>query len=64
MLEKIVYNQLISYINENDVSAISQFGFRKSHATTTSHVFLLTSLLVERGSISKKMCVPELRAKD
>ena len=31
-----VYNQLISYINENNILTNSQFGFRKSHSTTTS----------------------------
>ena len=36
ILEKIVYNQLISYINENNILTNSQFGFRKSHSTTTS----------------------------
>ena len=36
ILEKIVYNQLISYINENNNLTNSQFGFRKSHSTTTS----------------------------
>ena len=35
-MEKIVYNQLISYIKENNVLTNSQFGFRKSHSTTTS----------------------------
>ena len=36
ILEKIVYNQLISYIKENNILTNSQFGFRKSHSTTTS----------------------------
>ena len=36
ILEKMVYNQLISYINENNILTKSQFGFRKSHSTTTS----------------------------
>ena len=36
ILEKIVYNQLISYINENNILTNSQFGFRKFHSTTTS----------------------------
>ena len=36
ILEKIVYNQLISYINENKILTNNQFGFRKSHSTTTS----------------------------
>ena len=36
ILEKIVYNQLISYINENNILTNNQFGFRKSHSTTTS----------------------------
>ena len=35
-MEKIVYNQLISYINENNILTNSQFSFRKSHSTTTS----------------------------
>ena len=34
ILEKIVYNQLIS--NENNILTKSQFGFRKSHSMTTS----------------------------
>ena len=36
ILEKIVYNQLISYRNENYILTNNQFGFRKSHSTTTS----------------------------
>ena len=36
ILEKIVYNQLISYINENNILTNSQFCFRKSHSTTAS----------------------------
>ena len=36
ILEKIVYNQLISYINENNILTNRQFSFRKSHSTTTS----------------------------
>ena len=36
ILEKIVYNQLIFYINENNILTNNQFGFRKSHSTTTS----------------------------
>ena len=35
-LEKTVYNQLISYLNENNILSNSQFGFRKQHSTTTS----------------------------
>jgi hypothetical protein len=36
ILEKTVYNQLISYINENNILSGNQFGFRKSHSTVTS----------------------------
>ena len=36
ILEKIVYNQLISYIKEKNILTNSQFGFRKSHSPTTS----------------------------
>ena len=36
VLEKTVYNQLISYLNENNILSNSQFGFRKQHSTTTS----------------------------
>ena len=36
ILERIVYNQLISYTNENIILTNSQFGFQKSHSTTTS----------------------------
>ena len=36
ILEKTVYNQLISYINENNILSGNQFGFRKSHSKVTS----------------------------
>ena len=36
ILEKTVCNQLISYINEDNIVSENQFGFRKSHSTVTS----------------------------
>ena len=36
IFEKIVYNQLITYIDENNILSNNQFGFRKSHSTSTS----------------------------
>ena len=33
VLEKIMYNRVISFLNENDVLFKYQFGFRKSHST-------------------------------
>ena len=54
ILEKIAYNQLTPYINENNILTNNQFGFRKSHSTTTS---LLKStnkwfLNIEKGLIN------------
>ena len=36
VFEKLVYNQLITYIDENKILSDSQFGFRKRHSTSTS----------------------------
>jgi hypothetical protein len=36
ILQKTVYNQLISYINENNILSGNKFVFRKSHSTVTS----------------------------
>ena len=36
VFEKLVYNQLISYIDKNKILSDSQFGFRKRHSTSTS----------------------------
>jgi hypothetical protein len=36
MLVKTVYNQLISYINKNNILSGNQFGFQKSRWTVTS----------------------------
>ena len=53
ILEKIVYNQLISYIKEN-ISTNSQFGFRKSHSTTTSLLISTNKWLldIDKGLIN------------
>ena len=36
VFEKLVYNQLISYLDKNKILSDSQFGFRKRHSTSTS----------------------------
>ena len=66
ILKKIVYNQLISYINENNILTNSQFGFRKSHSTTTS---LLKStnkwlLNIDKGLINGVLFLDLRRAFD
>ncbi|CAB3994109.1 RNA-directed DNA polymerase from mobile element jockey [Paramuricea clavata] len=36
ILEKIIYDQLSSYINDNDIICKQQFGFRPNHSTETA----------------------------
>ncbi|CAB3997753.1 Hypothetical predicted protein [Paramuricea clavata] len=36
ILEKIIYNQLSSYINDKDIICKQQFGFRPNHSTETA----------------------------
>lgn len=36
ILEKVIYEQLIMYCNENHILPITQSGFRKSHSTATA----------------------------
>ena len=33
ILERIVYNRILSYLNERNILSDSQFGFRKNHST-------------------------------
>jgi sarcosine oxidase/L-pipecolate oxidase len=54
ILENIVYNQLISYINENNILSGNQFGFRKSHLTVTSLLNATSNWLlnIDKGLIN------------
>ena len=54
ILEKTVYNQLISYINENNILSGNQFGFRKSHSTVTSLLNATSNCLlnIDKGLIN------------
>ena len=54
ILEKTVYNQLISYINENNILSGNQFRFRKSHSTVTSLLNATSNWLlnIDKGLIN------------
>jgi hypothetical protein len=54
IFEKTVYNQLISYINENNILSGNQFGFRKSHSTVTSLLNATSNWLlnIDKGLIN------------
>ena len=39
ILEKCVYNQLINYLESNNLLSRNQFGFRKKHSTETAATF-------------------------
>ena len=44
ILEKIMYNRLISFIQKHDILYSKQFGFRKNHSTETAIIELITKL--------------------
>ena len=44
VFERIVYNQLYSYLTTNGILFKSQYGFRKSHSTETAAIELTTNL--------------------
>ena len=44
ILEKIMYNRLISFIQKHDILYSKQFGFRKNHSTETAIIELVTKL--------------------
>ena len=52
VLEKIMYNRVISLLNENDVLFKYQFGFRKSHSTYLALTVLMDKLIksLENGN--------------
>ena len=52
VLEKIMYNRVISFLNENDVLFKYQFGFRKSHSTYLALTVLMDKLIksLENGN--------------
>ena len=54
IFEKIVYNQLITYIDENNILSNNQFGFRKSHSTSTSMLDATNNWLlnIDKGLIN------------
>ena len=45
IFERIVYNQLYSYLTTNDILFKIQYGFRKSHSTDTAAIELTDTLL-------------------
>ena len=45
IVERIVYNQLYSYLTTNKMLFKSQYGFRKSHSTDTAAIELTDTLL-------------------
>ena len=53
VFERIVYNQLYSYLTTNGILFKSQFGFRKSHSTETAAIELTDTLLqnLDNGEI-------------
>ena len=52
VIEKIMYNRVISFLNENDVLFKYQFGFRKSHSTYLALTVLMDKLIksLENGN--------------
>ena len=44
ILEKIMYNKLISFIQKHDILYNKQFGFRKNHSTETAIIELVSKL--------------------
>ena len=44
ILEKIMSNRLISFIQKYDILCSKQFGFRKNHSTETAIIELVTKL--------------------
>ena len=54
IFEKIVYNQLITYIDENNILSNNQLGFRKSHSTLTSMLNATNNWLlnIDKGLIN------------
>ena len=52
VLEKIMYNRVMSFLNENDVLFKYQFGFRKSHSTYLALTVLMDKLIksLENGN--------------
>ena len=39
VFERIIYDQMYEYLNENNLLAKEQFGFRKNHSTECSYKF-------------------------
>ena len=53
VFERIVYNQLYSYLTTNGILFKSQYGFKKSHSTETAAIELTDTLLqnLDNGEI-------------
>ncbi|XP_070410856.1 RNA-directed DNA polymerase from mobile element jockey isoform X1 [Nothobranchius furzeri] len=50
VLEKIVYEQMLTHLNDNQVMDIFQSGFRKQHSTETAHVRVFNDIFLALDS--------------
>ena len=44
ILERIMYNRLYSYLNDNNLFFQKQFGFREGHSTNHAHIQLINNI--------------------
>ena len=44
ILERIMYNRLHSYLNDNNRFFEKQFGFREGHSTNHAHIQLINNI--------------------
>ena len=66
VFEKLVYNQLTSYIEESKILSNGQFGFRKRHSTSTSLLNATNNWLlnIDKGLINGVLFLDSRKAFD
>ena len=57
LLERIVYNRLSEFLNENNVLYEKQFGFRNKHSTSHATAYLASKLYETLDEAEKSICV-------
>ena len=57
LLEKIVYNRLINFLNKYGILSRNQYGFRKNHSTAHALIQLYDKIANSLDNYNKKVTV-------